>query len=385
LPRLIHPQARIRCEDYTRSNLAGGFDLVIGNPPFADRIVRADPSTSALGLRLHDYFIACWVARLRPGGIALFVSSTGTMDKASTTAREHIASLANPIGAVRLPEGVIYATAGTEVVIDVLVFQRRTDGQAPSGPTWTNLVEISMDGDEADAGEDAESDPSPPDAQSALAAEGDERRHLRGGVVQINEYFACHPEMVLGTHAQRRDIYGPGLSYTCRPRPDARHIESLPREALDRLPSAIVTASDEAALPDDDDDAAVSAGTAADGATIKEGSFFVRKGGRLSQIVNGRPVVVAIRQGKSGEGITIRAVKVIHALLPIRDALREVLRAQAADRPCVEAQVRLRVAYSAFIRYFRPDQPHRDRHGHRPGHRRRAGNPPAAEPRAFRG
>jgi len=65
IARLIHPEARIRCEDYTRSNLAGGFDLVIGNPPFADRIVRADPSTSALGLRLHDYFIARSIARLR--------------------------------------------------------------------------------------------------------------------------------------------------------------------------------------------------------------------------------------------------------------------------------------------------------------------------------
>jgi adenine-specific DNA methylase len=56
IARFIHPQARIRCEDYTRSRLGGGFDLAIGNPPFADRTVRADPATAALGLRLHDYF-----------------------------------------------------------------------------------------------------------------------------------------------------------------------------------------------------------------------------------------------------------------------------------------------------------------------------------------
>ena len=120
--RGLHPQP-----------LGGGFDLAIGNPPFADRIVRADPSTAALGLRLHDYFIARSISRLRPGGIALFVTSTGTMDKATTTAREHIASLADLIGAVRLPEGSMRATAGTEVVIDVLVFQRRAEGQATSG------------------------------------------------------------------------------------------------------------------------------------------------------------------------------------------------------------------------------------------------------------
>jgi adenine-specific DNA methylase len=353
IARLIHPEARVRCEDYTRSNLAGSFDLVIGNPPFADRIVRADPTTSALGLRLHDYFIARSIARLRPGGIALFVSSTGTMDKASTAAREHIAGLADLVGAVRLPEGVMHATAGTEVVIDVLVFQRRAEGQAPSGPAWTNLVEIAVDGGEADAGDEAESDASIPDAQSDAADSGD-AEHLRRGVAQINEYFACYPEMVLGTHAQRRGIYGPGLSYTCRPRPSAPPIEASLRQALDRLPSAIVTPSAELTLTDDEDVPAVSAGTAADGATIKEGSFFVGKGGRLSQIVNGRPVAVAIRQGRGGEGITTRAAKVIRALLPIRDAIRDVLRAQAADRPWAEAQVRLRVAYSAFIRYFGP-------------------------------
>jgi adenine-specific DNA methylase len=348
IARLIHPEARVHCEGYTRSNLAGGFDLVIGNPPFADRIVRADPTTSALGLRLHDYFIARSMARLRPGGTALFVSSTGTMDKASTAARAHIASLADLVGAVRLPEGVMHATAGTEVIIDVLVFQRRAEGQTPSGPAWTNLVEIAVHGGDTEAGAEAESD-----AQSVPAELGDaERRHLRRGVVQINEYFAAHPEMVLGTHAQRRGIYGPGLSYTCRPRPGAVPIESLLREALDRLPSAIVTPSAKPALTDDEDDPAVRAGTAADGATIKEGSFFVGQGGRLSQVVNGLPVVVAVRQGKSGEGITARATKVIRALLPIRDAVRDVLRAQAADRPWAEAQVRLRVAYSAFIRYF---------------------------------
>jgi predicted RNA methylase len=53
--RLIHPEAEVRCEDYIRSRLAGGFDLVIGNPPFAARIVRADPETKALNLTLHDH------------------------------------------------------------------------------------------------------------------------------------------------------------------------------------------------------------------------------------------------------------------------------------------------------------------------------------------
>ena len=56
------------------------------------------------------------------------------MDKASTVARAHVASLADLVGAVRLPEGIMHATAGTEVVVDVLVFQRRAESQTPSGP-----------------------------------------------------------------------------------------------------------------------------------------------------------------------------------------------------------------------------------------------------------
>ena len=97
-------------------------------------MVKADPSTTALGLRLHDYFIARSISRLRAGGLAVFVTSTGTMDKVGKAAHEHIASMADLIGAVRLPESSMHATAGTEVVVDVLVFQRRPDHHAPRGP-----------------------------------------------------------------------------------------------------------------------------------------------------------------------------------------------------------------------------------------------------------
>ena len=155
IARLVHPQARVRCEDYARSTVSGSFDLAIGNPPFSDRVVRADPATRALRLRLHDYFIARSIARLRPGGIALFVTSTGTMDKAGTTAREHIADMADLVGAVRLPKGSMQATAGTGVVIDLLVFQRRAVGKAPEGAAWIGLapVEPAMADEDDEAGE----------------------------------------------------------------------------------------------------------------------------------------------------------------------------------------------------------------------------------------
>ena len=352
---LVHPQARVRREDYTRSPLGGGFDLAIGNPPFADRVIRADPSTAKLGLRLHDYFIARSIDRLRPGGLAIFVTSTGTMDKASTGAREHIASMANLVGAVRLPESSMRATAGTEVVIDVLVFQRRAEGQAPKGPAWMDLREIELGEQpaepepELDGLEGLDDDLATPEAAP-------EKRHLRRGVVLVNEYFLAHPEMVLGEHGQRRGIYGPGWSYTCRARADAGSLEANLDAAFARLPSGIFTANPEALLEEDVQDFAspIRVGRAADGATIKEGSYHVGQGGRLCQILGGESVVVPVKNGKTGDGISLKAAKIIRGLMPIRDAVRDVLRAQAAGQPWRELQVRLRTCYSNFIRYYGP-------------------------------
>ena len=355
---LIHPQARVRREDYTRSALGGGFDLAVGNPPFADRVIKADKRTAKLGLRLHDYFIARSIDRLRPGGLAIFVTSTGTMDKSSTVAREHIAGLADLVGAVRLPESSMKATAGTEVVIDILVFQRRADGQTAGGPAWMGLQEISVDAQPVEADEAPERAGLDPDIDAA-STDPDEAfpsRQLRRGVVLVNEYFLAHPEMVLGTHGQRRGIYGPGWSYTCRPNPAAGALEAQLDAAFARLPDNIFVPNPEA-LPDEDDqdfDGPVGVGRAADGATIKEGSYHVGQGGRLCQILAGESVQVAIKNGKTGDGISLKAAKIIRGLMPIRDAVRDVLRAQAAGKPWKEQQVRLRTCYSNFIRYYGP-------------------------------
>ena len=330
IARLVHPEARVRCEDYTRSPLADGFDLAIGNPPFSDRVVRADPATRALGLRLHDYFIARSIARLRPGGLALFVTSTGTMDKAGTAAREHIAGMADLVGAVRLPEGSLRASAGTDVVIDVLVFQRREPGQPPTGAAgaagaaWIDLAPV------------------------AAAADDDEAE-----AIQVNRYFAEHPEMVLGDHAWRRGIHGAAPTYTCRPRQDRTPLATLLTTALERLPAGIFVAS-AAPLADGDEEAGERAGSAADGATAKEGSYRIGEDNRLMQVVDGVTRSVAIRQGRASDGILARDARIIRALIPIRDAVRAVLRAQAADLPWAEAQTQLRIAYGNFLRGFGP-------------------------------
>src|SRR5208283_3793182 len=88
---LLYPNAWIRHEDFTKARLPQTYTLAIGNPPFSDRTVRADDPAGRLALSLHDYFIARSIERLKPGGLAAFVTSRWTMDKADQKAREHIA------------------------------------------------------------------------------------------------------------------------------------------------------------------------------------------------------------------------------------------------------------------------------------------------------
>ena len=282
--------------------------------------MRADDPAGELRLSLHDYFIARSIERLRPGGLAAFVTSRWTMDKVDQTAREHIASMADLIGAVRMAEGAMHATAGTDVVVDILFLQKRDAGAAAGGAAWDGLAE-------AVPAEDGE---------AALA---------------INRYFVDHPEMVLGDHARTSSAYGP--VYTCRPvLATAGALADLLTQALDRLPRDLFKpiapspAKDLAATR-------LNVGTAAEGATIKEGSYVLHDGA-LVQIIDGTPQPVAVREGKGTEGIPAKHARIIRGLIVVRDAVREVLRAQADDKPWGSAQIRLRSAYANFVRSFGP-------------------------------
>ena len=315
----LFPEAWIRAEDFTKARLSERYDVVIGNPPFSDRTVRADDAGGKLHLSLHDYFIARSIERLKPGGIAALVTSRWTMDKSVATAREHIAGMADLIGAVRMPQGAMAADAGTEVVVDVLLFQRRQPGAEDHGAAWDTVVEVAPDTD----GE---------------------------GTLCANRYFAEHREMVLGDHAWTTSQYGP--VYTCRPRHGLDLAEALGRALAvlaegRRLPAAELPSADRRKTP------RIVVGTAAEGATIKEGSY-VLIGDVLHQIVDGEPALVATKSATQKEGIFAKHARIIRGLIPVRDAVRAVLRAQEANEPCGTLQARLKTAYGTFTRQFGP-------------------------------
>jgi len=318
IAKLLYPNALIRHEDFTKARLPDTYDLVLGNPPFSDRTVRGDDPAGQLRLSLHDYFIARSVERLKPGGLAAFVTSRYTMDKSDETARAHIASMADLLGAIRLPQGSMNAAAGTDVVVDILFLQKRDVDQPAAGPLWASL------------------------AEAVPADDGDQ-------ALSINRYFLDHPEMVLGRHVRVSSPFGP--AYSCRPHPGASVNEDL-RIVVDRLPRDICkrpSKTDALTL----DRPKIRVGAAADGATIKEGSYLVVDN-QLVQIIDGAPSPVAIRNGKGTEGIPAKHARLIRGLITVRDAIRAILRAQEADQPWGPAQVRLRVAYASFVRDFGP-------------------------------
>lgn len=318
--KLLQPKARIIEGDFARTDLSPIYDLAIGNPPFSDRTVRSDRQYRSLGLRLHDYFIARSIDLLKPGAFAAFVTSSGTMDKADATAREHIARSADLIAAIRLPEGSFRRDAGTDVVVDILFFRKRKAGEAEGDQTWLDVDEV-------------------------RPATEDE------GAIRINRWFARHPDFVLGDHAL---MSGPfGETYTCRPRAGVdleaalkAAISLLPEDRYDREPSAI------------DIDLEGELGEIVDlrpgNEKVREGSFFIDVRRGLMQMVDGSPVPIKVRKGRSAEGLSEKHVRIIRKLIPVRDAVREVLKAQEKDHPWKDLQVRLRIAWSSFVRDFGP-------------------------------
>lgn len=318
--RLLQPRARILTGDFARTELPASFDLAIGNPPFSDRTVRSDRAYRSLGLRLHDYFIARSIDLLKPGAFAAFVTSSGTMDKADSSAREYIARTADLIVAIRLPEGSFRADAGTDVVVDILFFRKRKVAEPEGDLSWLDTDEI-------------------------RPATEDE------GAIRVNRWFAQHPEFVLGTHAL---TVGPfGETYTCLPRESedldaalSAAVHLLPEGRYDGEPTAI-----DLDLEGATDDSPVDLPS---GQHVREGSFFVDNARGLMQVIDGQPVTITVRKGRSADGIPEKHVRIIRKLIPVRDAVRQVLKAQELDQPWKDLQVKLRIAWSSFVRDFGP-------------------------------
>lgn len=198
--RQLYQQANILIEGYEKASLPDSiYDVAIGNVPFGNYQL-ADRRYDKEHFLIHDYFFAKTLDKVRPGGIVAFVTSKGTMDKKNDSVRKYIAKRADLLGAIRLPDNVFQANAGTEAVSDI-IFLRKRERPSIEEPYWVGL-------DREFKGVDWEN-----------------RKDVWGA--EMNAYFVDNPDMVLG---EMTEVSGPhGPVWTCR----AREGEDL-REALKR-------------------------------------------------------------------------------------------------------------------------------------------------------
>jgi N12 class adenine-specific DNA methylase len=315
IAKLLYPESDIWEADFIKAILPPDFDLAIGNPPFANTVIKSDDEVGKLGVTLHNYFIARSIERLRPGGLGAFVVSRYFMDAGDMTAREYIASQADLLAAIRLPEAAMRADAGTDVVVDLTFFRKREAGEPSNGVEWVRSGNFGITDHEG-------------------------KHH------PLNDYWANNGSMLLGQHAITSSQFGP--AYTCKP--GKVPLEILLSGAIGDLPSKIYAPAraPQASRREKPKGPVVQVGTAADGARIKEGSYFVQNG-VLYQINGGRPDVIQVKDGKGSQGIFPKHAAIIRMLIEVRDAIRDVLRAQEADQAWDEAQHRLNAAYDAFV------------------------------------
>ena len=175
IAKLLYPQAEIQVKGFEETDFTDNFfDVVVGNVPFGDFKVY-DRKYNAENFKIHDYFVAKSIDKVRPGGIVAVITTKGTMDKKNNSVRKYLAERAELVGAVRLPNSVFKAEAGTEVTSDILFFQKR-ERKIAAEPDWIHL---------------------------GMTEDG----------VAVNSYFVEHPEMMLGRMEYDTGRYGSDSGY----------------------------------------------------------------------------------------------------------------------------------------------------------------------------
>ncbi len=319
IAQLLHPPAQIINQRLQDAALpAHSADAVIGNVPFGETPVYDPTAPRSVTRSLHNYCIWRSARTLRPGGVAVLITSRYTMDSREAAARAAIADEADLIGAIRLPNKAL-ATGGTEVVTDILVLRRRDSDQPPHPPDWIDTTQLC-------------------DVFPSQQWAYDDR---------INQWFVTHPRMVLGEirpdHAAQ---YGRTVHVT---RPDgARPL----RDALADATASMVAGAEERGLTwkpaarQGTDFSALGLPQRADGR--KEQSFHLIDGA-VCQVQDGDLIPVATR-GKELAELT--------ALIRLRDAALNLLDAEAnhdrSDDSLTPLRATLNAAYDNYTARYGP-------------------------------
>lgn len=173
--RLLFPDLKISELPFEEFPPRRDIDVFASNVPFnaARGALRySDEAKEYKDIRaLHDFFFVKAVDMTRPNGIVMFITSTGTMDKADDTVRKRINQKAEFLGAYRTPGGEFSKNTQYEGSTDIIFLRKRTPEEIES---WTD----GMYQDEFIHALDAE--------ESGLGA-------------KVSSYYMKHPEKVWGT------------------------------------------------------------------------------------------------------------------------------------------------------------------------------------------
>lgn len=278
IAKQLYQKANIAIEGFEKTNLPDDhFDVVLGNVPFGEIRVN-DSRYNAQKFLIHDYFFAKALDKVRAGGVVMFITSKGTMDKASPEVRKYIAQRAELLGAIRLPDNTFKANAGTEVTSDILILQKR-DRVMDIEPDWVHL-----DTDE--------------------------------NGVTMNRYFVEHPEMVLGEIKMENTRFGT-FEPVCKARKDIPLSELL-SNAVQRINGEIPELDNRVDEISDEQELSVPADP-----NVRNFSFT---------LVDGR-VYFRENDRMQPASVSMTAENRIKGLIQIRDCVRKLIEYQTDDYP----------------------------------------------------
>ena len=296
IAKQLYQKANIAIEGFEKTNLPDNhFDVVLGNVPFGEIRVN-DSRYNAQKFLIHDYFFAKALDKVRAGGVVMFITSKGTMDKASPEVRKYIAQRAELLGAIRLPDNTFKANAGTEVTSDILILQKR-DRVMDIEPDWVHL-----DTDE--------------------------------NGVTMNRYFVEHPEMVLGEIKMENTRFGT-FEPVCKARKDIPLSELL-SNAVQRINGEIPELDNRVDEISDEQELSVPADPNVRNFsfTLVDGKVYFRENDRMQPA-----------------SVSMTAENRIKGLIQIRDCVRKLIEYQTEDYPeemiCTE-QENLNRLYDAY-------------------------------------
>lgn len=293
----LYQKANIQITGFEKADLPDSFfDVVIGNVPFGDYSV-VDPQYNRLHFKIHDYFFAKSIDKLRTGGIIAFITTSGTLDKKSEEVRRYINARCDFIGAVRLPDST-FKTAGTKAMADIIFLQKR-DRILEQDASWLHTTQT----------EDG---------------------------LSLNSYFAEHPEMVCGT---LKTVSGPyGQTLTCEAFVD-KSLADVLKEVMSHLHAEFhfqdielqESGAVEASIPAEPDVRNFSF-------CIRNGKFYYRENAIMREVSLGTTSAARMR-----------------LLIELRDTTRELIQAQLEDMPdevITELQAKLNRQYDHYHRKF---------------------------------